>query len=149
MNLTDLAPAPGSTHRKKRIGRGPGSGKGTTAGKGHKGQKARTQVNPNFEGGQTPLHRRLPQLRGFKPVNKVVFAVVNLELLEAFDDGNVVDPAALISAGMVRSEDDKVKILGDGVLTKKLTVKADAFSKSAAEKVVAAGGTVEVLARGR
>ncbi len=145
MQLHDLKPAPGSTRPRKRIGRGPGSGTGKTSGRGHKGDKARGSVNPNFEGGQTPLHRRLPQVRGFKPVNKVVYAVVNVGDLGVLEDGTVVNPESLYEMGVLRHRDEKVKILGDGELTRKLTVQAHKFSKSAAEKIAAAGGTVEVL----
>jgi large subunit ribosomal protein L15 len=145
MQLHDLKPAPGSTRPRKRIGRGPGSGTGKTSGRGHKGDKARGSVNPNFEGGQTPLHRRLPQVRGFKPVNKVVYAVVNVGDLSVLEDGTVVNPESLYEMGVLRHRDEKVKILGDGELTRKLTVQAHKFSKSAAEKIAAAGGTVEVL----
>ena len=145
MQLHDLKPAPGSTRPRKRIGRGPGSGTGKTSGRGHKGDKARGSVNPNFEGGQTPLHRRLPQVRGFKPVNKVVYAVVNVGDLGVLEDGTVVNPESLYEMGVLRHRAEKVKILGDGELTRKLTVQAHKFSKSAAEKIAAAGGTVEVL----
>lgn len=145
MQLHDLKPAPGSTRPRKRIGRGPGSGTGKTSGRGHKGDKARGSVNPNFEGGQTPLHRRLPQVRGFKPVNKVAYAVVNVGDLSVLEDGTVVNPESLYEMGVLRHRDEKVKILGDGELTRKLTVQAHKFSKSAAEKIAAAGGTVEVL----
>lgn len=145
MQLHDLKPSPGSTRPRKRIGRGPGSGTGKTSGRGHKGDKARGSVNPNFEGGQTPLHRRLPQVRGFKPVNKVVYAVVNVGDLSVLEDGTVVNPESLYEMGVLRHRDEKVKILGDGELTRKLTVQAHKFSKSAAEKIAAAGGTVEVL----
>src|SRR5512143_3145539 len=133
MQLHDLRPAPGSTHRRKVVGRGPGSGKGKNAGRGDKGNKKRGQVSPTFEGGQTPLHRRLPQLRGFKSVNRIEYAVVNLRDLEAFDEGTEVTPEALAGRGMLRSARERVKILGDGELTKKLTVRAHKFSKSAAE----------------
>ncbi|MFQ3548513.1 MAG: 50S ribosomal protein L15 [Armatimonadota bacterium] len=147
MRLNDLSPAPGSTHSKKRVGRGTGSGQGTTAGKGHKGQKARSGggVRPGFEGGQTPLYRRLPQKPGFRNVNRIEYAVVNIEDLERFDAGIEVTPEVLIKAGLVGKLKDGIKILGDGEITKALTVKAHKFSKSAEEKIKAAGGTVEVL----
>lgn len=145
MQLHDLRPAPGSTHRRKVVGRGPGSGHGKNSGRGDKGNKKRGQVSPTFEGGQTPLHRRLPQLRGFKSVNRVQYAVVNLRDLEAFDDGAEVTPESLAQRGMLRRSDEKVKVLGDGELTKKLTVRAHRFSKSAAERLAALGGTAEQI----
>jgi large subunit ribosomal protein L15 len=142
-----LKPAPGSTHRPKRIGRGIGSGHGKTSTRGHKGNKARGQINPNFEGGQTPLHRRLPQVRGFKPVNKKVYALVNVETLEErFEAGDVITPDLLMSRAIIRDLHHGLKILGDGTLTKSLTVHAHKFSKSAVEKLQAAGGSAEVLA---
>jgi large subunit ribosomal protein L15 len=149
MRLEDLYPAPGSTHKSKRVGRGSGSGQGKTAGKGHKGQKARSgqKPRPGFEGGQTPLHRRLPQRAGFRNVNRKVYAVVNLDDLEGkFDAGTEVTPELLISSGLVGGGImDGIKILGDGEITKSLTVRAHKFSKSAEEKLKAAGGTAEVL----
>ncbi|MHB9036059.1 MAG: 50S ribosomal protein L15 [Armatimonadota bacterium] len=148
MRLEDLHPAPGSTHKSKRVGRGTGSGHGKTAGKGHKGQKARSgqKPRPGFEGGQTPLHRRLPQRRGFRNVNRKVYAVVNLEDLERFDAGTEITPGLLIESGVVSGGvKDGIKILGDGEITKSLTVRAHKFSKSAEEKLKAAGGTAEVL----
>src|SRR5207253_7829704 len=135
MQIHDLRPAAGSTTRRKVVGRGRGSGHGKTSTRGHNGNKARGQVNPNFEGGQTPLHRRIPQLRGFRAVNKKIFAVVNVEALEAFDAGTDVTPDVLVKAGVLRDIRDGVKILGDGELTKKLTVSAHKFSKSAIEKL--------------
>lgn len=147
MRLEDLHPAPGATHAKKRIGRGTGSGHGTTAGKGHKGQKARAGRNPRpgFEGGQTPLHRRLPQRRGFRNISRKEYAVVNLDDLERFDAGTEVTPDTLVGCGLVKDMRDGVKILGDGELTKALTVRAHKFSKSAQDKLKAVGGTVEVI----
>lgn len=147
MRLNDLYPAPGSTHKKKRIGRGTGSGHGGTSGKGHKGQKARSGggVRPGFEGGQTPLHRRLPQRRGFRNLNRKEFAVVNLADLERFEAGTVVDIDLLASVGLVKDCKNGIKILGEGDITKGLTVRAHKFSKSAEEKLIAAGGTAEVL----
>lgn len=147
MRLNDLYPAPGSTHKKKRIGRGTGSGHGSTSGKGHKGQKARSGggVRPGFEGGQTPLHRRLPQRRGFRNLNRKEFAVVNLADLERFDAGTVVDPEVLASVGLAKNAKNGIKILGEGEFTKNLTVRAHKFSKTAEEKIIAAGGTAEVL----
>lgn len=145
MQLHDLKPAPGSNRRRKVLGRGPGSGHGKTAGRGAKGQKKHGQVNPNFEGGQTPLHRRLPQVRGFKPVNKRYYAVVNVGALEDFEAGAEVTPQRLIEQGLLRDVRDGLKILGDGTLTKKLIVRAHKFSKSAIAKIEAAGGAAEVL----
>lgn len=146
MDLSNLSPAAGSVKTNKRIGRGPGAGTGKTAGRGHKGQNARSGggVKPGFEGGQMPLQRRLPK-RGFTSLNKKVYALVNLRDLETFEADSVVDPEMLINAGFIKSEQDGVKILADGELTKKITVKAHKFSKSAAEKITAAGGSVEVL----
>jgi large subunit ribosomal protein L15 len=145
MQRHDLKPAPGSTHRRKVVGRGPGSGHGKTSGRGHKGNKARGQVNPNFEGGQTPLHRRLPQLRGFKPINKTYYAAVNVGSLEVFEDGAEVTAEMLAGQGLLRDANEKYKILGDGALTKKLTVRAHRFSKTAMEKLQAVGGTAETI----
>ena len=147
MRLNDLHPAPGATHKPKRLGRGTGSGHGGTSTKGHKGQKARSGggVRPGFEGGQTPLHRRLPQRRGFRNRSRKVYAIVNLEDLERFDAGTEITPEMLIGNGLVKKVMDGVKILGDGEITKALTVRAHKFSKSAEEKLKAAGGTAEVL----
>lgn len=146
MDLSNLQPAYGSTKNRKRIGRGPGSGTGKTAGKGHKGQKARSggSVKPGFEGGQMPLQRRLPK-RGFRSLNKKVYALVNLKDLEVFEAGTVVDLEAFGKARLVADVRDGIKILGDGELTKALTVKAHKFSKSAVEKIEAAGGKAEVI----
>jgi len=145
MNLSDLRPNEGATHRRKRIGRGPGSGYGKTCGKGHKGDKARGNTKPGFEGGQTPLHRRLPQRRGFTPLFKKEFAIVNVSDLERFDDGATVTPDVLIETRVIKDVRDGVKILGDGELTKKLVVHAHHFSKSAQDKIAALGGTVQVI----
>jgi len=145
MNLTDLRPNEGSTHRRKRIGRGPGSGYGKTSGKGHKGDKARGNTKPGFEGGQTPTHRRLPQKRGFTPLFKKHFAIVNLGDLERFEAGTVITPEFLVANRVIGDVKDGVKILGDGELTKKLTVSANHFSKSAQDKIAALGGTVQVI----
>ncbi len=146
IGLHNLKPAPGSTHRRKRVGRGIGSGHGKTSTRGHKGNKARGQINPNFEGGQTPLHRRLPQIRGFKPFNKKFYALVNLEDIEkVFPAGAEVNPETLVAVGILRDLRDGVKILGDGDVTKNFKVSAQKFSKSAQEKLTAAGGTVEIL----
>jgi len=146
MDLSNLQPSYGSTRNKKRIGRGHGSGLGKTSGKGHKGQKARSggNIKPGFEGGQMPLQRRLPK-RGFTPLDRKVYALVNLRDLELFDAGSVVDIEALGKAGLIGQLKDGVKILGDGELTKTLTVKAHKFSKSAQAKIEAAGGTAEVI----
>ena len=146
MDLSNLKPAVGSTKTRKRIGRGPGSGTGKTAGKGHKGQKARSggSIKPGFEGGQMPMQRRLPK-RGFTPLTKKVFALVNLRDLELFEAGSVVDLEVLTQSGLVNRVGDGVKILGTGDLTKALTVKAHKFSKSALEKIAAAGGKAEVI----
>jgi large subunit ribosomal protein L15 len=143
MKLHELQPAEGSTKARKRIGRGIGSGTGKTAGKGHKGQNARSGggVRPGFEGGQNPLYRRLPK-RGFTNISRKEFAIVNLEQLNRFEDGADVTVETLIATGLVKSVKDGVKILGNGELTKKLNVSAHIFSKSAAEKIKAAGGNV-------
>ena len=146
MKLHDLKATAGSTHASKRVGRGPGSGQGKTAGKGHKGQKARAGYSskPGFEGGQMPLQRRLPK-RGFNNIFATEYVTVNLSALNKFEDGAVVDYQALLDARVIRKVCDGVKILGNGTLTKKITVKADAFSASAKEKIEAAGGKVEVI----
>ena len=147
MELSNLRPAEGSTHSYNfRRGRGHGSGNGKTAGKGHKGQKARSGApRPGFEGGQMPLYRRIPK-RGFKCPSHLEIVSVNLSILnDRFEDGAVVDVDALIAAGIIKNPKDGVKILGNGELTKKLTVKANAFSASAKEKIEAIGGTAEVM----
>ena len=147
MKLHELTPAAGSTTVAKRKGRGAGSGNGKTAGKGHKGQNARSGggVRPGFEGGQMPLQRRLPK-RGFKNHFATVYANVNLNDLEArFEEGAVVDTEAIIASGLIKKPMDGIKVLGNGTLTKKLTVKAAAFSASAKEKIEAAGGSAEVM----
>lgn len=147
MKLHELSPAFGSTKANWRKGRGPGSGNGKTAGKGHKGQNARSGggVRPGFEGGQIPLYRKLPK-RGFKnfPFKKV-YAIVNVSDLNKFEDGAVVDTALLLENKIIRKELDGLKILGKGELTKKLTVKAAVFSATAKEKIEAAGGKTEVV----
>lgn len=144
--LNELKPVEGARHARKRIGRGIGSGNGKTAGKGNKGQNARSGggVRPGFEGGQLPLFQRLPK-RGFHNVNRVVYSVVNVGDLEVFADNAVVDVKALQDAGLVKKLNDGVKILGDGKLTKKLTVKAHKFSEKAKAAIEEAGGTVEVM----
>ncbi|MBP9989663.1 MAG: 50S ribosomal protein L15 [Ruminococcus sp.] len=147
MKLHELSPAPGSTKERKRIGRGPASGQGKTAGKGHKGQLARAGrgMRAGFEGGQMPLQRRLPK-RGFNNIFRKEIAIINIASLEAkFDNGAVVDVDSLKAAGLVKNSFDGIKILGNGDLTKKLTVKADAFSESAKQKIEAAGGNAEVV----
>jgi large subunit ribosomal protein L15 len=147
MRLQDLRPAPGATHKRKRVGRGMGSGMGKTSTRGHKGQKARAGATPRlgFEGGQTPLHRRLPQRAGFRNVNRKEYAIVNLDDLDKFEAGTEITPELLVGSGAVKSEKDGIKVLGNGEVTKALTVRAHKFSKSAEEKLKAAGGTVEVL----
>ena len=146
MELSNLSPAEGSRQSDNfRRGRGHGSGNGKTAGKGHKGQKARSGApRPGFEGGQMPLYRRLPK-RGFKNRNTQEIVSINVGALERFENEAVVDVNALIEAGIVKNPRDGVKILGNGELTKKLTVKVNAFSESAKEKIEALGGTAEVI----
>ena len=146
MKLNDLSPAAGSTQVAKRKGRGPGSGNGKTGGRGHKGQKARSGggVRVGFEGGQMPLARRIPK-RGFNNIFAKPLEAVNVSVLNKFDDGAVVDAEALLSAGVLSKCRYGVKILGNGDITKKLTVKASAFSESAKEKIEAAGGKTEVI----
>ena len=146
MNLSELKPAAGSTHSANfRVGRGHGSGNGKTAGKGHKGQKARSGApRPGFEGGQMPLYRRLPK-RGFTNRNTKDIVSINITELNRFEDGTVVTIETLVENGVIKNPKDGVKILGNGELTKKLTVKANALSASAAEKIQALGGTTEVI----
>ena len=147
MDLSNLKPAAGSKHSNNfRKGRGHGSGNGKTAGKGHKGQKARSGggTRPGFEGGQMPLQRRVPK-RGFNNIFAEEWAVINLSALEAFEDGAVVDAAVLSEKGIVKKAGLPIKVLGNGKLTKKLTVKLNAFSASAAEKINSAGGKAEVI----
>ena len=146
MKLHELSPAASSTKDVKRIGRGHGSGQGKTAGKGHKGQKARSGggIRPGFEGGQTSLARRTPK-RGFTNIFAKKFAIVNVSDLEKFNDGITVDKELLEASGLVKGKYDAIKILGNGELTKKITVKADAFTKAAAEKIEKAGGKAEVI----
>ena len=146
MNLSELKPAAGSTHSANfRVGRGHGSGNGKTAGKGHKGQKARSGApRPGFEGGQMPLYRRLPK-RGFTNRNTKDIVSINITELNRFEDGAVVTIETLVENGVIKNPKDGVKILGNGELTKKLTVKANAFSASAAEKIQALGGTTELI----
>lgn len=146
MELSNLRPAEGSKHSDNfRKGRGHGSGNGKTAGKGHKGQKARSGApRPGFEGGQMPLYRRIPK-RGFTNRNTKDIVVINISALERFENGSVVDVEALMNAGIINNPRDGVKILGNGELTKKLTVKVDAFSASAKEKIETLGGSAEVM----
>ena len=146
MDLSNLTPAEGSVHNDNfRRGRGHGSGNGKTAGKGHKGQKARSGApRPGFEGGQMPLYRRIPK-RGFTNRNTLDIVAINVSALEKFENGAVVDVAALKESGIVKNGRDGVKILGNGELTKKLTVVAAAFSESAKAKIEAAGGKTEVV----
>ena len=144
MQLHNLFPFPEERKTRRRVGRGGGSGLGGTSGKGHKGQNARSGggVRPGFEGGQLPLYRKLPK-RGFHNKFAKVYAIVNVEALNVFENGDVVDLAALLDRRIVRKENDGLKVLGNGELTKKLTVKAAIFSASAKEKIEAAGGKTE------
>lgn len=147
MKLHELSPAPGSTSEHKRKGRGAGSGNGKTAGKGHKGQNARSGggVRPGFEGGQMPLQRRIPK-RGFINNFATKYAIVNVaDLNEKFEDGAVIDTDAIIASGLVKKAYDGIKVLGNGEVSKNLTIKAAAFSKSAQEKIEKAGGKTEVI----
>ncbi len=146
MKLHELSPAPGSNTKAFRKGRGNGSGSGKTAGKGHKGQNARSGggVRPGFEGGQMPLQRRLPK-RGFNNIFATKYTAINVSALNKFEDGAVVDTNALMEAGLVKKALDGVKILGNGELTKKLTVKVAAYSASAKQKIEEAGGKAEVM----
>ena len=145
MKLHELSPVEGSKKAVKRIGRGHGSGQGKTAGKGHKGQKARSGApRPGFEGGQMPLYRRIPK-RGFTCINHKDIVAINVSVLDRFEDGAEVTVDTLVECGIVKNPRDGVKILGNGELTKKLTVKANAFSKSAVEKIEALGGKAEVI----
>ena len=146
MKISELSPVPGSVKEAKRKGRGPGSGNGKTGGRGHKGQKARSggSIRPGFEGGQMPLARRIPK-RGFNNIFAKKFAFVNVSALDVFEDGATVDAAALLEKGLIGKELDGVKILGNGEITKKLTVKAEKFSESAKQKIEAAGGKAEVI----
>jgi large subunit ribosomal protein L15 len=146
MNLNSIKPALGASKDRKRIGRGVGSGHGKTATKGHKGQKARSggSVKPGFEGGQMPMQRRLPK-RGFKPLSKKIYAIVNVGQLNVFDDAAIVDAESLLLKGIISSVVDGVKVLATGELTKKLVVKAQKFSDSAKAKIAAAGGSIEEI----
>ena len=146
MKLHELKPAEGSRQVRNRVGRGTSSGNGKTSGRGQKGQKARSGggVRLGFEGGQTPLVRRLPK-RGFTNVNRKEYAVINLDVLNRFEDGAEVTPVALVEAGIVKNEKAGIKVLANGELTKKLTVKAAKFSKAAQDAIEAAGGSIEVI----
>ncbi|MDZ4170045.1 MAG: 50S ribosomal protein L15 [Coriobacteriia bacterium] len=148
MQIHDLFPAPGSRKPRKRVGRGNGSGHGSTAGRGDKGQNSRAGggKGPGFEGGQNPMHMRLPKLPGFKNRNRVEYAVVNVSRLDAlFAEGDEVTGESLMQKGVIKSASEPVKVLGDGELSKKLTVKVDKVSGPAKTKIEAAGGTVETL----
>ena len=146
MKLHDLKPAVGATTAPKRLGRGTGSGLGKTSGKGHKGAKARSGggKRPGFEGGQMPLTMRLPK-RGFTNIFRKEYVAINVDRLEIFEDGMVVSPVELIQYGVIKNVEDGVKILGNGEITKKLTVQANKFSESAKQKIEAAGGKAEVI----
>jgi large subunit ribosomal protein L15 len=143
--IQDLKPAPGSTHKRKRVGRGRSSGHGKTCGRGTKGEKARGKIRQGFEGGQMPLQRRLPKLKGFKPRNRKEYQLVNVERLNVFTDGELVSPEALRDKGLIKETVKDVKILGSGELERKLTVKAHAFTAGAVAKIEARGGSVEVV----
>lgn len=147
LELHGLRPAQGANQKRKRVGRGPGSGHGKTATRGEKGQKSRSGYSqrPGFEGGQMPLYRRLPK-RGFTNIFQKQFAILNVQDLNRFDDGSTVSPEFLVEQGVIRKARNGLRILGGGALKKKLTVRAHHFSKSAAEKIQQAGGTVEVMA---
>src|SRR5512144_1698655 len=147
MKLNDLQPAPGSTKNRTRSGRGISGGRGKTAGRGTKGQGARSggTKGPYFEGGQLPIMRRLPHLRGFTNIWRIEYTPVNLHSLNVFESGSEVAPEQLVAAGLIKSVRELVKILGDGQLDRPLTIKAHKFSASAREKIVAAGGSVEEI----
>lgn len=145
MRLNDLSPAPGSRKERKRVGRGIGSGHGRTCGRGTKGQKARNKVRMGFEGGQTPLHRRIPHRRGFKNPFRDEYAVVNLNRIAKLTGVTEVTPELLLERGLIKDPSARVKILGTGELTAPLVIRAHSFSKSAIEKIQKVGGTVEVI----
>ncbi|MBP5274848.1 MAG: 50S ribosomal protein L15 [Abditibacteriota bacterium] len=147
MRLHDLKPNDGAKKDRKRVGRGPGSGRGTTAGRGMNGQKSRSGggVMVGFEGGQTPLYRKLPHRKGFNSINKKDYVVVNVADFDSFEAGAEITIAALQEAGIISNLKDGVKVLGNGEISKSFTVKANKFSKSAIDKIQAAGGTVEVV----
>jgi large subunit ribosomal protein L15 len=146
MELNNLHPAIGASKNRKRIGRGPGSGHGKTATKGHKGQKARSggSIKAGFEGGQMPMQRRLPK-RGFTPLTKKVYAIVNIGQLDIFDAGSTIDVEALLKSGLISNVADGIKVLGTGDLSKSITIKAHKFSASAKEKISAVGGSFEEI----
>ena len=146
MELNSIAPATGATKKRKRIGRGPGSGHGKTATKGHKGQKARSggSIKAGFEGGQMPMQRRLPK-RGFTPLKRKVYTLVNLAQLNGFEAGSSVDADVLLQNGIIKKKNDGIKVLAVGELTRSVVVKAAKFSAAAKEKIVAAGGTAEEI----
>ncbi|MGY3766309.1 50S ribosomal protein L15 [Vagococcus vulneris] len=146
MKLHELHPAEGSRHVRNRVGRGSSSGNGKTSGRGQKGQKSRSggKVRLGFEGGQTPLFRRLPK-RGFTNINRKEYAVINIDVLNRFEDGAEITPTILIEAGIIKDAKAGIKVLGNGELSKKLTVKAAKFSKSAQSAIEAAGGSIEVI----
>lgn len=146
MKLHELKPSEGSRKERNRVGRGTGSGNGKTSGRGHKGQKARSGggVRLGFEGGQLPLFRRIPK-RGFTNINRKEFAIVNLDVLNRFEDGTEVTPELLVETGIIRNEKSGIKILSNGNIEKKLTVKANKFSAAAKEAIEAAGGKTEVI----
>lgn len=148
ISLNELKPAPGATKKPKRVGRGPGSGHGKTATRGHKGQKSRsgTSIRPGFEGGQMPLHRRLPK-RGFTNIFKKEYTLVHLADLSRFASGSVVTPQVLEEQGLIRNQRKEIKILADGELNHPLTVHAHKFSESAKEKILKAGGQVETISK--
>jgi large subunit ribosomal protein L15 len=145
IKINDLKPAEGSLQPPKRVGRGRSSGHGKTSGRGMKGQKARSKTRIGFEGGQMPLQRRVPKLRGFKPRSKKEFHLVNVEKLNDFADGETITPETLVERGMLKKLDKEVKILGRGELERRLTVKAHAFTRGAVAKIEAAGGSTEVV----
>ncbi|HET6383134.1 MAG TPA: 50S ribosomal protein L15 [Armatimonadota bacterium] len=145
MQLHDLGPNPGARHTRKRIGRGRGSGHGKTSTRGQKGRKSRGQVPLGFEGGQTPLHRRLPLRRGFRNPYGVVYSIVNLEQLAAIESGVVITPELLVEQRIIRKMLDGVKILGNGELSGPMTIRAHRFSESALQKIESAGGKAEVI----
>lgn len=146
ISLNNFQPTPGSKTRKRRIGRGIGSGMGKTSTRGTKGQKARNNIHPNFEGGQTPIQRRLPVKKGFRNVNHKEYDIVNLDDLQnLFEDGSVVTKEELVATGIISGQKDGVKVLAYGELNKKLTVRADKFSKAAAAAIEEKGGTVEII----
>ena len=145
IKINDLKPAEGSVQPPKRVGRGRSSGHGKTSGRGMKGQKARSKTRIGFEGGQMPLQRRVPKLRGFKPRAKKEFHLVNVERLNDFTDGDTVTPEVLVERGVLKKLDKEVKVLGRGDLERRLTVKANAFTRGAVAKIEAAGGSTEVV----